>query len=234
MGGTTDKPTPKRWPWPEALKRAGGFEELQPHLRDGHFPLYYPRIFSWPEGKRLDGPGQVPPASLATARIDLLAGWLIFTREVVRLSVFTEKTRVEAETVYAIANELELGDGIGFERIFSAPEPRQACPRRPETKKGEDGTDDPTLDAAMQTPEVAATSRPGRKPGRLSPQRAMCEMATDILNSDRRRPKRRHGRRTAIARIIQKDKRFEMYKPKTIAAYIHDIVVAWEEHNPGT
>jgi hypothetical protein len=87
--------------------------------------------------------------------------------------------------------------------------------------------------APQPPPEVAARSRPGRKPGRLSPQRAMCEMATNILNSDRRRPERRHGRGTAIARIIQKDKRFEMYTPKTIAAYIRDIVVAWEEHNPG-
>jgi hypothetical protein len=84
-----------------------------------------------------------------------------------------------------------------------------------------------------QEPVAPETTRPGRKAGQSPAQRAMCQMAMSILSNDRWRPKQRHGRKMAIARMIKTRKDFKMYKTETIADYIRDEVADWETKNPG-
>jgi hypothetical protein len=86
---------------------------------------------------------------------------------------------------------------------------------------------------AAPAPGPAARSRSGRKPGQSPIAREACAAAKAILNDAAQHPKRPHGRRIALARMIRKRAKFKNYKLETIADYIRDIVAEWEKANPG-
>lgn len=57
-------------PFAEAVERAGSFEVLRPHLRNGRIPARHNGIYYWPEGGQLSGPGELDPGFWAKARFE--------------------------------------------------------------------------------------------------------------------------------------------------------------------
>src|SRR5262245_20883451 len=94
------------------------------------------------------------------------------------------------------------------------------------------GTAQETQRAEEPEEPVKHKAAPGRKPGVSPKQQAMCEVAKNILNNDRRRPKPQ-GRNRAIAKKLIKQKNFKDYKLETIEDYIRSEVRGWEKKNPG-
>jgi hypothetical protein len=101
MGGIADKST--LWmPWREALKRAGSFDALQPHLHLGRIPVRHGGLYSWPDAQPRSGPGDVKPEWWAHAYVQ--AGRVIFITEPV-----VSGYAVTHEQVFAYAVSVELG-----------------------------------------------------------------------------------------------------------------------------
>jgi hypothetical protein len=63
----------------EAVERAGSFEALRPHLREGRIPARHNGIHYWPEGGALSGPGDIDPGLWAKAQVEPDIGQAIFT-----------------------------------------------------------------------------------------------------------------------------------------------------------
>ena len=53
--------SPVWMPFAEAVKRAGSFEALRPHLREGRILAHHNGLYSWPGGEAMSGPGDIPP-----------------------------------------------------------------------------------------------------------------------------------------------------------------------------
>jgi hypothetical protein len=62
----------------EAVKRAGSFEALRPHLREGRILSEHCGLYSWPEGEPKSEPGHIPRDWWAEARVDPATGRVIF------------------------------------------------------------------------------------------------------------------------------------------------------------
>jgi hypothetical protein len=78
MDRTADKLTPLWMPWREALKRAGSFDALRPHLGEGRILARHQRLYR-PDGKVHSEAGDIKPERWADAREDPATGRLIFT-----------------------------------------------------------------------------------------------------------------------------------------------------------
>jgi hypothetical protein len=61
-----------------AVKRAGSFEALRPHLREGRILSEHFGLYSWPEGEPKSEPGRIPRDWWAEARVDPATGRVIF------------------------------------------------------------------------------------------------------------------------------------------------------------
>jgi hypothetical protein len=123
------------------------------------------------------------------------------------------------------------------------PEPKPAPPTEPEARtevvkalqigppESPETVQEPQHKEALEE-HVERDVVPGPKPGQSPKERAMCEEAERILNNSRRRPKQRHGRIMAIARMLTEKGKFAAYSATTAAKYISPIVRAWETQNP--
>jgi hypothetical protein len=63
---------------------------------------------------------------------------------------------------------------------------------------------------------------------------ATCEEAKKILANPRKRPKKKHGRKMAIAKMLTDEKtgKFKHLKTKSVVRYISQTVRDWEKENP--
>jgi hypothetical protein len=75
---------------------------------------------------------------------------------------------------------------------------------------------------------------PGRKPGQQPAKRLVCSIALSILNDEAQRPPPGHGRKAALARMVDTRLREngKIYKENTIARLMRDSVKEWEAKNP--
>ena len=95
-------------PFAEALERAGSFEALLPHLREGSILARCQGIYSWPSGRAESGPRDIPPEWWAKARIDPATGRVILTAPGARvISPGGPRPPPKTREVFAIGIELE-------------------------------------------------------------------------------------------------------------------------------
>ena len=78
------------------------------------------------------------------------------------------------------------------------------------------------------------TDPPGRKPGQMSVKDLACKTALSILNDEARRPLKRHGRLSALARMVHAvlEKDGKPYAVDSIVKYIRGTVKEWQARNP--
>jgi hypothetical protein len=74
-------------PLAEALERAGSFEALLPHLREGRILAQHCGLHTWPEGAAESGPGDIPPDWWPDARVDRATGRLIFKKPGLQVTI---------------------------------------------------------------------------------------------------------------------------------------------------
>ena len=68
-------------PFEEAMKRAGSFEALLPHLRKKRtLAVRYSELRTWPELEVESGPGETPPDWWDEARTDPATGRVILKK----------------------------------------------------------------------------------------------------------------------------------------------------------
>ena len=74
----------------------------------------------------------------------------------------------------------------------------------------------------------------GRKPGEQPAKGLICSIALSILNDKAQRPPPGHGRKAALARMVDTRLREngKIYKENTIARLMRDSVKEWEAKNP--
>jgi hypothetical protein len=77
---------------------------------------------------------------------------------------------------------------------------------------------------------------PGPKPGERTGKQRACELTSAILADEQRRPRRRHGRLTEIARMVAEDLRREglNYAAQSVEKVIRPTLKEWEAKNPDT
>ena len=85
-----------------------------------------------------------------------------------------------------------------------------------------------------QAVPAAQNDAPGRRPGQNSPKDLACEIVLSILNDEAQRPPKRHGRLTALARMVQAvlGNEGKSYAVNSIEKFIRGTVQDWEKRNP--
>jgi hypothetical protein len=113
-------------PLAEAVKRAGSFAALLPHLCAGSILTRRNGFYSWPGGQARGGPGNIPPSWWVKAREDATSGRVIFS-----FAGWSDSPSVPRE-LFAAGVEVERA---AVERLFpvaTVPAPRHAGGRDPD------------------------------------------------------------------------------------------------------
>jgi hypothetical protein len=74
-------------PFEEAMKRAGSFQALVPHLRERRILARCHELRTWPELEVESGPGEIPPDWWDEARIDPATGRVILKKPDIRVHI---------------------------------------------------------------------------------------------------------------------------------------------------
>jgi hypothetical protein len=82
-------------PFEEAVKRAGSFEALLPHLRAKRILARYQELRSWPELEVESGPGEIPPDWWDEARVDPATGRVILKKPDLRVRLRSISSELE-------------------------------------------------------------------------------------------------------------------------------------------
>jgi hypothetical protein len=85
-----------------------------------------------------------------------------------------------------------------------------------------------------QAVPAAQNHAPGRRPAQNSAKDLACEIVLSILNDSARRPPKRHGRMTELARMVGAALRNQgpSYEVNSIGKFIRGSVKDWERRNP--
>jgi hypothetical protein len=115
-------------PFAKALARAGTFEALLPHLREGRIPARHNGIYYWPEGGALSGPGDIDPGLWAKARFEPDIEQVRLTT--IKVPLYGGRERVRHVIAIGIEFERASVDSLFPIAIVSAP--RHAGGRDPD------------------------------------------------------------------------------------------------------
>jgi hypothetical protein len=85
-----------------------------------------------------------------------------------------------------------------------------------------------------QAVPAAQNHAPGRRPGQNSPKDRACDIVLSILNDQARRPPKRRGRKTELARMVGAalSNEGKSYAVNSIEKFIRGTVQDWERLNP--
>jgi hypothetical protein len=140
-------------PFEEAIKRAGSFEALRPHLRERRILARHGELRTWPELEVESGPGETSPDWFDGARIDPATGRVILKKPDLQVCIRNIMSELE--------NPNQEGDFPGSQ--LTVIPGREACAFGLELERTPVDTlfPAPTVPASLLSPAVPASRHSG-------------------------------------------------------------------------